>query len=71
MSLICLRHYRVVHGGVGAVQRHGDGDLQRRGSAAETGLCASDNTAAFDAVWPSSVGTQAAPPQIHLRRGLH
>lgn len=51
VSLISLHHYTVARGGAGAVQRCGQGDLQRQGSAAETGLHALDNTAAFDGAW--------------------
>lgn len=46
----------VVRGGTGSVWKHGEGGFAERGSAAETGLCASDNTTAFDGVWPFSVG---------------
>lgn len=45
-----------LHTGAWRGWRRGEWDLQRQGSAAETGLRASDNTAAFDGAWPSSVG---------------
>jgi len=48
-------------GGGGGGGRGGGGDLQRQGSAAETGLCASDNTAAFDGASPSSDGEHKPP----------